>query len=177
MGITSINDAYDYYCNGGCVDIIEHLPTLKQYASKCESVVEMGVRGMVSTWALLAGRPKKMISIDIEHPNTYNNHLELAERFCKADGIDFKFIQEDTLKVKIPQTDLLFIDTLHTYDQLKKELTLHGNKAMRYLIFHDTVSCPELLTAILEFTEENAHWKYKEHYTNNNGLQILERLK
>ena len=36
-------------------DINEHLPTLRAYAERVDSVVEMGVRGVVSTWALLAG--------------------------------------------------------------------------------------------------------------------------
>lgn len=49
-------------------DIQEHLETLRRYSSLCDSVVEMGVRYIVSTWALLAGKPKKMISIDIQHP-------------------------------------------------------------------------------------------------------------
>ena len=43
-------------------DINEHLPTLKVYAEQCEHVTEMGVRGIVSTYALLMGKPKTMIS-------------------------------------------------------------------------------------------------------------------
>jgi hypothetical protein len=36
-------------------DINEHLPTLSQLASECQEVAEMGVRSVVSTWALLHG--------------------------------------------------------------------------------------------------------------------------
>lgn len=32
-------------------DINEHLPTLYEYANKCDSVFETGVRGVVSTYA------------------------------------------------------------------------------------------------------------------------------
>lgn len=40
-------------------DINEHLPTLKKYAEECDHITEMGVRGIVSTYALLMGKPKK----------------------------------------------------------------------------------------------------------------------
>jgi hypothetical protein len=36
-------------------DINEHLPTLFEYATKCESVFETGVRSCVSSWALVHG--------------------------------------------------------------------------------------------------------------------------
>ena len=34
-------------------DINEHLPTLHDYASKCESVLELGVRGVISSYAFI----------------------------------------------------------------------------------------------------------------------------
>jgi len=40
-------------------DIREHLYTLKNYAEKSRHITEMGVRGVVSTWAFLAGKPTK----------------------------------------------------------------------------------------------------------------------
>jgi hypothetical protein len=36
-------------------DINEHLPTLKAYAQECSSVFETGVRGVISSYALLYG--------------------------------------------------------------------------------------------------------------------------
>ena len=82
---------------------------------------------------------------------------------------------------------MLFIDTLHQYGQLKKELNLHGNKAKKYLAFHDTVSFGRedeknpkgkgLLLAINEFLEKNKELKIIEDLKNNNGLIVLERLK
>jgi len=52
-------------------DINEHLITLKKYTEECDTVVEMGVRSIVSTWAFLAGNPKKLISLDyIVQPNS-----------------------------------------------------------------------------------------------------------
>ena len=45
---------YEFLCRRPS-DINEHLPTLFAYTTDCESVVELGVRGCVSSWAFLYG--------------------------------------------------------------------------------------------------------------------------
>ena len=45
---------YEEMCNITS-DINEHLPTLSKYASDCESAIEFGVRGCISSWAILNG--------------------------------------------------------------------------------------------------------------------------
>ena len=49
-----INNIYNYLCSVPS-DINEHLPTLFNYATKCEIILECGVRGCVSSWALANG--------------------------------------------------------------------------------------------------------------------------
>lgn len=171
-------ELFNYYCSTSS-DINEHLSTLAEYASRCDSVCEMGVRKCVSTWAFVHGLQNgaSLTSIDIKHPSFYDGDISQVERACKEKHIDFKFIEADTTKIEIDSVDFLFIDTLHTYDQLKKELELHGNKSNKYLAFHDTVSCEtELMPAIHEFMRENPHWIERAHYKNNNGVLILERV-
>lgn len=162
-------------------DINEHLPTLKKYAEECEHITEMGVRWIVSTYAFLMGKPKKMVSYDINFINT-----DQIKEMVKNDT-EFEFKVADTTNLEIETTDLLFIDTLHNYNQLKIELELHGNKAKKYLIFHDTTlfeygdekhnesEKKGLWPAIEEFLEVNPHWEILERYTNNCGLTILKR--
>lgn len=180
-----INQEYNDHCNR-VSDINEHLPTLKKYSEEVDSVVEMGVRWVVSTWAFLAGKPKTMTSIDINNPLKHDVSIEKVEKIAEEAGISYKFVEGDTTKIEIQECDLLFIDTWHVYDQLKKELELHGNKAKKYLILHDTATFAEkgqsagykgLQPAIDEFLKENPHWSVKEVFTNNNGLTILERRK
>jgi hypothetical protein len=163
-------------------DINEHLPTLKKYAEECEHVTEMGVRWVVSTYALLMGKPKKMISYDINPVN-----WEWIKDLVK-EHTDFEFKVGDTTKIEIEETDLLFIDTWHVYDQLKIELEIHSNKAKKYIIMHDTtlfeyigetiegeLVYQGLWPAIEEFLEDNNEWQLLERYENNNGLTILKR--
>ena len=162
-------------------DINEHLPTLKKYADECNHITEFGVRWVVSTYALLMGKPKKMISYDIDFCET-----ELLKEIVKNDT-DFQFIIGDTLKIEIEETDLLFIDTIHTYEHLKKELSLHSSKVKKYIILHDTtvyewegeaingVTQKGLQPAIEEFLESNPNWVIYERFEYNNGLTILKR--
>jgi len=43
-------------------------------------------------------------------------------------------------------------------------------------MFHDTIYAPECYAAVVEFCRTNSHWRIKEHFTNNNGLTICERI-
>ena len=170
-------------------DIFEHLPTLKKYAEECSHITEMGMRDIVSTWAFLVAKPKKLISYDINYPSSMSRLNELMSA-AKEINVDFKFIKEDVLKVQMEQTDLLFIDTLHRGTQLKQELAIHSGKVNKYIILHDTVTFsslgesdrdrPEikydgLKWALDEFLENNKEWIIKEVYKNCNGLTILKR--
>lgn len=186
-----IYDTYHQLCNT-VSDINEHLPVLKRYAEECEHVTEMGVRWVTSTWAFLAAKPKAVVCYDIaRHPN-----VSKAVKAAANCNISFKFILADVLKVDIEPTDLLFIDTLHTYEQLKLELALHARNVNKYLIFHDTVTFGKIGEklydhasnlvkgsvsgkgigyAIEEFLSANPQWKVKEVLENNNGLTVLEK--
>jgi len=50
-------------------DINEHIPAIIKYGQECDHITEMGVRGIVSTWAWLAASPKKLIAYDLEDPS------------------------------------------------------------------------------------------------------------
>lgn len=173
-------------------DINEHMPTLKKYAEMSDTIMEMGVREVVSTWAFLAGKPKKLTSLDLYR----SKNMDLVESMAKDQGLDFEFVVSDSLKINIEEVDLLFIDTFHHYDQLRQELAKHHTKAKKWIIMHDTTlfahrcesfdsinslsgfseDCGKgLWDAVEEFIEDNQQWFIKERFTNNNGLTVLER--
>lgn len=157
-------------------DINEHLPTLAGLAKECKHVTEMGVRYIVSTWAFVEGmNGGKLVSIDIKHPSAYGGDITKVEEACREKGIEFQFIEASTLDIKIEPTDLLFIDTLHTGEQLRQELKLHASKAKKYIVLHDTVSCAdELMPVITDFVSRGT-WKIQNHYEFNNGVMVLSR--
>jgi cephalosporin hydroxylase len=178
-----IHNKYVEKCNTPS-DINEHLPVLKEFALKCKHVTEMGVRFVTSTWAFLDARPEKVVSIDIQ----YYGEIDEAARIAREENVDFIFVLGDTSKIEIEPTDFLFIDTLHSYEQLKKELYLHGNKVAKYIGFHDTITfgqqdeqCagtngPGLRPAIEEFLADNPQWQVHRDLPNNNGLLILKHV-
>ena len=190
-----IFDYYEHHKNTSS-DINEHLETFKRYSSECETIVEMGVRSIISTWAFVMGQPKKMISIDFQHPEIFGGNINEVYRICSDLGIDYEFKLENTLECEIEQCDLLFIDTWHDYLQLKSELYRHHSKVNKYIILHDTYSfgfkdedlyseydmgrkennLPKgLILAVDEFLLYNPQWFIFERFANNNGITILKR--
>lgn len=180
-------------------DINEHLVTLKKYTEECEFVVEMGVRKIVSTWAFLAGNPKKLISLDLYHPKHFGGNLDEVYDAASKVGIDFNFIEQNSLTYNLEECDLLFLDTWHDFLQLKRELTRFHSKVKKYIILHDTNSftyvneknaeemgalntdetnLPQgLWPAVEEFLFNNRNWIVWEKKANNNGLTILKRIR
>lgn len=170
----TIEEKYEQLCSTSS-DINEHLPTIRKYARLSDTIFELGVRGMVSTWALLAGHPREMVSIDIAHPSEHGGDVEETQKIAQEENIYWRFLKGSSLEVQLPQHDLLFIDTIHDYDQLTKELKLHSPWTSKYIIMHDTV-LHEMNEAINEFLTDNKDWKIKEIFTNNNGLVVLQRV-
>ena len=179
-GDVTIEEHYQQACFTPC-DINEHLPTLRRYAEQCQHVTEFGVRGVVSTWALLAAMPKALRSWDIVHCP-----IEEAMSAASGTGISFEFKVGDTREIVIEPTDLLFIDTLHTADQLRQELSRHADNVRKFIICHDTVTFGQngeapntdgLNVAIDKFLQAHpATWTICERFLNNNGLTVLARI-
>jgi len=120
-------------------DIYEHLATLKQYASECESVLELGVRKCVSSWALALGLlnnsgKRTMYMNDINVCDT-----SLIETVSKQTDLKIVAKWGNNLELDLEEdVDLTFIDTWHVYGQLKRELARFAPRTKKYIIMHDT---------------------------------------
>lgn len=198
-----LKDGYDFRCKIPS-DINEHLPTLKELAQECNSVLECGVAGCVSSWALAYGLsqnsnedPKKLGCCDI-------NVCPLGPLpdLCERADIECKTYWMNDLEIN-DEWDFVFIDSLHVYGQLIRELRHFAPKTRKYIAMHDTTvdgftseiirsnwnvddwvkktgwSRMELEAglqpAIDQFLSENPEWEKIKEYTNNNGLTILKR--
>jgi hypothetical protein len=148
-------------------DIILHLPILEYYASKCSHITELGVRDGHSTLAFLYGLPEngKLESYDIEETLfvTWLESKNLAKwEFHKRNTAD--------TSLKIKETDFIFFDTLHSYEQLSKELVLHAEKSSKFLAFHDTFSCR---TVCNEDKSKEGIKRAIDEYVNSNTCKIV----
>jgi hypothetical protein len=185
-------------------DIYEHLPTLRQLASECTSAVEIGLRSMVSTWGILLGLSespaytKSYLGIDLFSPPA--DKLNLIRELAENNHIDFSFLEENSMHADIPQSQLLFIDSLHTYAHLTYELERYSGKINKYIAMHDTsapwgdtddteyrgnyLEYPKsidktkrgLWPAVVDFLARHPEWQLEKRYLNNHGLTVLKRV-
>lgn len=185
-------------------DINEHLPTLYEYTKHCNSVVECGVRDIVSSYAFASGL--------LENPNNSyvlvdpykSNQIQAFLNLCRDECINARFVEQSDLECPLVETDLLFIDSWHVYGHLKRELAYWHSSVKKYIIMHDTtvdewqgetIRCrwnayeqsaksgipveeinKGLWPAIEEFLKQHPEWKIEKRFTNNNGLTILTRV-
>jgi len=188
-------------------DIHEHLPFLRGLSRSCATICELGVRRCVSSWAFLLGlaescaQKKKLLCVDIVPADI--SELKALGRSLKP-SIGVTMAVADSRKVILPQDfDLLFLDTLHVYGQLKAELWAHHARVRRYIVLHDTevdgttgevirmgwdahqmaqetgMSQADLTRglrpAVDEFLRAFPDWALEKNFANNNGLTVLVR--
>lgn len=197
----TIESLYNKACSTPS-DIYEHIPVHRRLASECDSVVEIGVRSMVSTWGFLHGlRPGgRYTGVDLFMPQeeTFNT----AKRLAEEKGIEFIFIARDDMTIppeEIGEADMVFIDSMHTYCHLTYEMETFAHLARKYLTFHDS-SWPwgemddneytgdrseypawydktkrGVWTAIKDFLDTHPEWVLQERKINSHGFVILVR--
>ncbi len=184
-------------------DMHEHLPTLKDLAMECSTIVEIGVRELIgSTWGLLSGLAengslkRSYIGIDLNLPPA--NLLDFAQKLSAANQIEFAFWQANDMQIDIPQVDFLFIDSLHNYSHLTYELEKFSSKVDIYIAMHDTSepfgnqdeapfddsAYPEwidrtkrgLWPAVEDFLNRHPEWSLHMRKFNCHGLTVLKRV-
>ncbi len=157
-------------------DIHEHLPTLRRLASQCEHITEMGVRSAISTAALLVAQPARLVCYD------FHDSREWIELSLLRGATDFVFLKANVLLVTIEPTEMLFIDTRHTYAQLSSELGRHAASVAKFIALHDTATFGKVgedgghgLTRAIDEFVSLGKFSIRECYDRNNGLVVLER--
>ena len=194
---------YEYVCAEKS-DINEHISILHDLCSECTSVTEIGIRDVVSTWGCIQGLIENglgygsYLGIDIATPPAHT--LDKITNLAKANGINFNVLKADDMTIQLPVTDLLFIDSLHTYCHLTYELEHFCSAVGKYIAMHDT-SDPwgnsddlsylgdyseypveydrtkkGLWPAVEDFLARHPEWRLKERRYNNHGFTVLERI-
>jgi predicted O-methyltransferase YrrM len=137
-----------------------------------ETITELGTYQGCSTSAWLKLKPKKLITIDIKQ---YLD-LPIFQMVAKDIGVHFEYIIANDMEIDIDPCDLLFIDTSHTEEHTYQELKKHGDKAKKYIAFHDIVE-PKHQTApgIKRYLQETSLWETHYKDTNGDGFLVLRR--
>jgi SAM-dependent methyltransferase len=156
-------------------DIGEHLPYLRQLGSQAETITEFGTRHGLSTIAFLASKPERLCCYDI--------HLTPEALAISSSSSRVTMHKANVLQIDIDPVDLLFIDTWHTYEQLRQEFRRHATKARKFIVLHDTTSFGTrgedggqgLWPAVEEFLNDHPEWVVERKVEFNNGLTTLRR--
>lgn len=160
-------------------DINEHLQYISGMAGG-KRITEFGVRLGVSTTAWLWGRPACLNSWDINSCPVLGELHDIAAEL----GVNFSFQVGSSTTTPITETDILFIDTLHTAGQLTLELEALSGQVRERIVLHDTLiygaigedGGPGLNSAITAFLGIHPEWVVETVFTHNNGLTVLRRV-
>jgi glycosyltransferase involved in cell wall biosynthesis len=158
-------------------DFNQHMPKLRELADGCSHVTDISIR-QESFIALAASKAETVVSYS-------NEHGPLTDHVAKLRNI--KRLPSNPRDVMaIAPTDLLFLNTTHTANQVYKELTQLAPSAKHYIILHNTqiygemgedatpqVPSPGILVACRRYMRENPQWSVIYHTNNQYGLTVL----
>ena len=135
--------------------IVEHIPRLREAARRAKIIIEMGLyRANGSTMAFQEGFSENKsgllwVGIDVDLSKMKYTPTDLRFRLLKGSTIETSTV-ESVQKMLLNEAkdrgddyttaDVIFIDTIHTYEQMKRELELWGKLASNDVLwmFHDT---------------------------------------
>jgi len=184
-------------------DIYEHMPVLRELSKECSSVVEIGLRTCVSTWGIIKGlsessaKDRSYLGIDEVMPPIQT--MNLLKKLSLGHGMRFDFWEVNDMTVDIPPTDMLFIDSLHTYCHMTYELEKFSHNVRKIICMHDTSepwgevndnayhgdyseypadidrTKSGLWPAVQDFLTRHPEWVLAERRLNNHGFTVLRR--
>jgi hypothetical protein len=171
------------WCAGIKRDMDQHLPAMRELGMRCKHITEFTKR-RESTVAWAAARPGALISHQLEKDVLVATLTEAATHGPGAPiGTFTVHWGADSLKTNaIDETDLLFIDTVHTADRILAELTLHGPRVRRYIVLRGTGAYGEkgerdntmgLFHGIRPWLEKHPEWFVVWHTDAEYGMTAL----
>lgn len=164
-------------------DIAYHMPFLEECASRAGIIVEIGVgHGNGSTRAFARGlarstkEPKMHIGVDPdpdrpqERPELFHQVVGKAEDPDTAKRVNRVMLADDA--------DIIFIDTIHTHEQMSMELPIWSQLASEKTLwlFHDTNMFQifnHMTVAIIDWAAANPGWEFFEESTLAHGLGLM----
>lgn len=154
-------------------DMEPHVDTLVALARECSVIVELGVRGGVSTWAFLDGLPEdgRLVSADIDGTVAHlvPKRISSDPRWTLIVGDD----RDKHIQRRLPVADLVFIDTSHEYHHTATELSLAQRLEAARIVLHDW-NLPDVMDATLGFCHRSGY-RLERVEESEWGLAVLSR--
>lgn len=151
--------------------------SLTFYGKQCDHITEIGIGGGKSGTTWLYCKPKKLVGID-------NRHTEVVKKLAEQVNIEYELITNNSKKIEIEQTDLLFLEGNHPMLHVLEELRIHSPKVKKYIIGNDInaeeeagFTGYEVEAAFIKFLIGNKKWKLVDRIYVGSGLIIIKRVK
>jgi hypothetical protein len=156
----------------GWVDMAPHLGHLMDMASRARVVVEFGIRGAVSSWAILDGLPPDgvLVGVDID-PN-----CPIPERVSSDPR--WTFVVGNDLLVDLPRhADFVMIDSSHELKQTVLELDRASTLGPEVIALHDYLCAwtPDVKPAVDGWLKRNPLYALEVVHPSDYGLAVLRR--
>ncbi len=159
----------------GDPDMMPHMQQLRDLATGLDRVVEFGLRRGNSSVAFLAAGVQRLVSYDLD--------VSRAPAFLMT-WQQWTRVEADTTKLEyLPACELLLIDTVHTFEQIRAELAW-ARRVSRYICFHDVNvngfrdegdGGPGILPAIFAWLGSAPEWRVKDYWPSRWGMLVCER--
>lgn len=163
---------YSIHPTGWLGDSPSRFDFYTEMARGCDEILELGVFTGLSTTAFLLAKPKRLVAVDIT--GDYFAIRPELERSARALGVDFEFRIADDLTMEPVASDLLFIDTTHTYDQTMAELDRYGPLARKRIVLHDMNSAG-VFQAVFQWLWNNKAFHVVHHDSRGCGAVVIDR--
>lgn len=147
---------------------------IKSLLTECDSYVEFGVKQGTTLAVALFTNTKRVTGYDIT-VKWYQPVQHLFKEYAEANNITLNVIPQSSLLCVISDIDLLYIDDLHKYTQVKRELEIHNKNVNKFIVFHDTTLFPEIKKAVMEFVDASDDWVIYNESTVNVGFMTIKR--
>jgi len=159
--------------------ISHYMDTFYKYAKECTGghIAEIGVNKVVSSWAWAKARPAKITLCDIHLYERGSKWLESFVELCSDEQIEVVLENKSSLDMELSDVDLLFIDGLHTYEHIKKELEKFSGVVKKYIIFHDiNLFEREVGYIVRDFLASTDEWVEVYRTDDTPGISVIERV-
>ena len=115
------------------LDMAPHIDQLADYARGCRTIVEFGVRGAVSTWAMLSTMDPdgKLYGVDIDPDPPVPPAVCTDKRFKLIVG------EAATVKLPVKHADLVMIDASHEFVATVAEIARAATLTPDFILVHD----------------------------------------
>jgi hypothetical protein len=183
--LDSIEAVFDH-CQSRPRDLDQHMKTLRDLAMKVDRITEFTAR-RESTVAFAAGLSQKGAALTSYQSENDTVLAKLNGLLPSDKSVTVHRCDNSDSIATIEETDLLFLDTEHTYDKLSEELRKFGPSTKRFIVCHDTAEFGEsgtdgrpafgLMTAIRDYCKDHREWSVIRHDMHQYGLTVLGRQK